>query len=203
MRARRSCSHTDVRSAPNRRFAPMQNISSPADSVVDETPRENACSSSRSSDCRSVSPLACARSSASVKACPTEAASRICCGEGSFSQPMISTPIGSASAPVGRAGPAACRDTRARRGQPARYRRRTAVSRRGTAPRESVGPARDREAGDRRRRQRWPEGVAAAGELKNDGASALDGGHGMVMKHREQVAQPVRGCEGLEQAGLA
>jgi hypothetical protein len=47
------------------------------------------------------------------------------------------------------------------------------------------------------------QGVAAAGELKNDGASALDGGHGMVMKHRKQVIEPVRGREGLEQAGLA
>ena len=56
MRARRSWSQTDVRSAPNRRFAPMQNISSPADSVVDETSRENVCSSSRSSICRSTSP---------------------------------------------------------------------------------------------------------------------------------------------------
>ena len=45
--------------------------------------------------------------------------------------------------------------------------------------------------------------VAAAGELKEDGASALDGGDGMVMEHRKQVTQPVRGREGLEQAGLA
>ena len=41
MRARRSWSQTDVRSAPNRRFAPMHSISSPADKVVDETSREN------------------------------------------------------------------------------------------------------------------------------------------------------------------
>ena len=47
------------------------------------------------------------------------------------------------------------------------------------------------------------QGVAAAGELKKDGAAPLDGGHGVVMEHREQVAQPVRGREGLKQAGLA
>jgi hypothetical protein len=51
--------------------------------------------------------------------------------------------------------------------------------------------------------RRGLEGVAGEGELKNDGAPALDGGHGMVMKHREQISQPVRGREGLEQAGLA
>ena len=47
------------------------------------------------------------------------------------------------------------------------------------------------------------QGVAAAGELKNDGAPPLDGGHGMLMEHGEQVTQPVRGREGLKQAGLA
>ena len=66
----------------------------------------------------------------------------------------------------------------------------------------SGGPGIGRQAVDAERRGGL-QGVAAAGELKKDGASALDGGHGMVMKHREQVTQPVRGREGLEQAGLA
>jgi len=47
------------------------------------------------------------------------------------------------------------------------------------------------------------QGVAAAGVLEKDGASAFDGRHGMVMEHRQQVAEPVRGREGLKQASLA
>ena len=61
MPARRSWSQTEVRSASNSRFAPLQSISSPADRVVDETSRENAWSSSLSSACRSTSLVACAR----------------------------------------------------------------------------------------------------------------------------------------------
>ena len=205
MRARRSCSHTDVRSAPKRRFAPMQNdLQSRGQRRRRDVAREGRAAALEARSCRSVSPLACARSSASVKACPTEAASLICCGDGSFSQPMTSTPIGSASARAGRARRAACRDTRA----PPRTTREISATNRGFSSRNSASgiisgrPGIGRQAIDAERRGGL-QGVAAAGELKNDGAAALDGGHGMMMEHREQVAQPVRGREGLEQAGLA
>ena len=151
-----------------------------------------------------LSPLACARSSARVKACPTEAASRICCGDGSFSQPMTSTPI----------WVCICASGMSTAGSVPRYSCAAADNPRdiGDKPRffvpeqrlgnQSGRPGIGRQAIDAEGRGGL-ERVAAAGELKNDGASALDGGHGMVMKHREQVTQPVRGREGLEQAGLA
>lgn len=55
---------------------------------------------------------------------------------------------------------------------------------------------------DTERRSRL-QGVAATRVFEEDGASAFDGRHGMVMKHRQQVAEPVRGREGLKQASLA
>ena len=47
------------------------------------------------------------------------------------------------------------------------------------------------------------ERVAAASELKNNGAAAVDCRYGVVMEDGQQVAQPVCGRQGLEQAGFA
>ena len=94
MPARRSWSQTEVRSAPKSRFAPLHSISRPADSVVDETSRDERLQQLSELDCRSTSPVACARSSASVNACPPKPPGSSASVDGSFSQPMTRTPTG-------------------------------------------------------------------------------------------------------------
>ena len=124
-------------------------------------------SSSRSSSCRSASPLACARSSASANACPTEAASRICCGEGSVSQPMTSMPSGfcicaSGTSTAGSVPRYSCAAADDARDVGDELRLFVPEQRLGTP----AGRARDRAAGDRRRTPRWPAGCRRSGRTE-------------------------------------
>ena len=193
-----------MRSASNSRFAPLQSISSPAASVVNETSRENACSSSLSSACRS----ALARRARAVE--------RERRGRGRHMRPRPSArsraarrsrspaPLSDrAYAPAGRAPPAVSpRYSVAPRSDPRHVRRRIGAFRAEQRYGHRPGrPGLRRQVFDAIGRGGL-QGVARAGELKQDRASTSDGGHRMLMQHRQQFAQPVGRRQGLKQAGL-
>ena len=204
MRARRSCSQTDVRSAPNRRFAPVQKASSPAVSVVFETSREKVCSSVFSWFCRSNSPAARAASSAITKACPTEAVSLSFSADGVVLQPTTSTPIDSCTRTSGIKTAARV----PRNSEPLRKATETSSMNCGVPPsNRPSGTIRPGQGSSGRRST--PDAdvackrVAAAVELEQNRAAAVDGRNSVLVKNRKQVAEPVGGRQRLEQAGLA
>ena len=198
-RACRSWSHTDVRSAPKRRFAPPHSASSPAESVVLDTSRANVCSSSRSCLCRSISPAARARSSAMTKACPTEAASIQLLGRGRR--------VASNHQQANRLLPLCERDQhglcvtehlghdRADARDVVDHLRRSVSEQPfgNHSPRPNVV----RQAIETKRRGGVQE-IAPAAELKEDRAPAHYGGYGVIVEHRKQVAEPFGGRQRLE-----
>ena len=173
MRARRSCSQTDVRSAPKRRFAPMQNISSPADSVVDETSREKVLQQL---------PKLGLQIGLAARMRAIEREREGVPDRGRLAHLLRRRQLFAADDQhAHRVLHLRERDEHGRQraeilvraaDEAARYRRRTAVFRPGTAPRESFRPARDRAAGDRRRRQRWPAGCRRCGRTEKGWSSA-------------------------------